>query len=135
MATATDPDGEMSGILRLTVRQSFGEYSICAYHSINERTADAGDEEYNITDEVEEEDDENIFFFSWTNNVFGNPAGNGNIDDRADDVNYNDEDSNGDPIAHETPWTIAAVSSGKFRVVLKHQPWIKGKRILTFNSI
>jgi hypothetical protein len=83
------------------------------------------DPEYDVTEEVEAEGDEHIFFFSWTNDVFSDPSGNGNIDNRADDVNYQDEDINGLPLGLETIWTAGAASSGEFRVVLKHQPDLK----------
>jgi hypothetical protein len=125
--TATDPDGE--GVQNITVN---GPINLAANKSytltialINE-LADPTAAEYNITEEVEEEGDEHLFFFSWTNNVFSNPAGNGNIDNRADAVNYNDQDENGRPLGLITSWTSAsAASSGKFRVMLKHQPELK----------
>ena len=90
--------------------------------------------EYNVTDEVEKEGDEHIFFFAWTNNTFSNPLGNGNIDARADAVNYsggsNSNDGNGKPLGLATMWTSAtpvgmATISGTFRVLLKHQPGLK----------
>ena len=87
--------------------------------------ANASDPAYDVTAEVEEEGDEHMFFFSWTNNVFNDPTGNGNIDNRNDDVNYEDEDANGLPLGLETFWTTASTSSGNFRVVLKHQPELK----------
>jgi hypothetical protein len=40
-------------------------------------------------------------------------------------VNYEDEDANGLPLGLETSWTTGAASSGKFRVMLKHQPALK----------
>jgi hypothetical protein len=125
-ATATDPDGEgvqdieTDGPITLADNTS---YALTI--QLTNELADPGDAGYNITEEVEEEGDEHMFFFSWTNNVFSDPAGNGNIDNRADDVNYNDEDDNGQPIGLETSWTTAAASSGKFQVVLKHQPELK----------
>ena len=83
------------------------------------------DPEYDVTDEVEEEADEHIFFFSWTNNVFSDPSGDGNIDSRTDAVNYEDQDVNGLPIGLATSWTAGVVSSGDFRILLKHQPDLK----------
>jgi hypothetical protein len=125
-ATATDPDGE--GVQDIEIDGPISLADNTTYtltiQLINE-LADPGDAEYNITEEVEEEGDEHMFFFSWTNNVFSDPVGNGNIDNRDDDVNYNDEDVNGQPIGLETSWTTAAASSGKFQVVLKHQPELK----------
>lgn len=125
-ATATDPDGEgvqditTDGPINLAPNTSY----TLSITLINE-LADPGDAEYNITDEVKEEGNEHMLFFSWTNNVFSDPAGNGNIDNRTDEVNYSDEDDNGQPIGLSTSWATAAASSGKFRVVLKHQPELK----------
>jgi hypothetical protein len=90
--------------------------------------------EYKVTEEVEEEGDEHMFFFAWTNNTFSNPTGNGNIDARADAVNYtggaNSIDKNKKPLGLTTTWTAATLSgttsiNGTFRVVLKHQPDLK----------
>ncbi|HEY4656202.1 MAG TPA: hypothetical protein VIH22_16905 [Cyclobacteriaceae bacterium] len=126
VATATDPDGE--GVLDIEVDGPINLAPNTSYNLaialINELT-DPTDPEYNITSEVEEEGDEHMFFFGWTNDVFSDPAGNGNIDNRDDDVNYEDEDVNGLPLGLETSWTTGAVSSGTFRIVLKHQPDLK----------
>ena len=79
-----------------------------------------------ITEEIREEDEEHMFFFGWTGSVFSDPIGDGNIDNRPDPVNYNDQDSNGLPLGLSTNWTTAAsMSSGTLRVILKHQPDIK----------
>jgi len=127
VATATDPDGEgvqdisVDGPISLEINKSY-TLSIALINEL----ADPSDAEYNITDEVEEEGDEHMLFFAWTNNVFADPSGNGNIDNRADDVNYNDEDANGLPLGLSTSWsTSAAAASGTFNVVLKHQPDLK----------
>jgi hypothetical protein len=126
IVTATDPDGE--GVQDIIVDDAINLEAAKNYtltiQLINELAAPS-DPEYNITEEVEEEGDEHMFFFSWTNNVFGDPTGNGNIDNRSDNVNYEDEDSGGLPLGLETSWTTAAASSGKFRVLLKHQPDLK----------
>ncbi len=125
--TATDPDGE--GVQDLTVDGPINLVTNKAYTLTIELInglADPSEEEYDITAEVEEEGDEHMFFFGWTNNVFSNPTGNGNIDTRADAVNYNDEDENGLPLGLSTSWTTAAATaSGTFRVILKHQPDLK----------
>jgi hypothetical protein len=126
VVTATDPDGEgvqdikVDGPINLEAAKSYS-LSIALINGL----ADPSDPQYNITDEVEEEGDEHMFFFSWTNNVFSSPAGNGNIDNRADEVNYEDEDGNGLPLGLTTSWTTASTSSGNFRIILKHQPEIK----------
>ena len=78
-----------------------------------------------MTEEVEEEGHEHLFYFSWTNDVFSDPSGDGNIDNRADAINYGDEDVNGLPLGLETVWTSGPPSSGEFRIVLKHQPDLK----------
>ena len=125
-AVATDPDGEgvqdigIDGPINLAANTSYN----LSIELINE-LAEPSDAEYNITEEVEEEGDEHMFFFSWTNDVFSDPAGDGNIDNRSDAVNYDDEDGQGQPIGLQSSWTTAAASSGTFRVVLKHQPEIK----------
>lgn len=127
VVSATDPDGEgvqdiaVDGPINLAANTTY----TLSLTLINE-LADPTDEEYNITEEVEEEGDEHMFFFGWTNNAFANPAGNGNIDARADAVNYLDEDEGGLPLGLSTSWTTgAAVSNAKFRVILKHQPDLK----------
>jgi hypothetical protein len=123
---ASDPDGDgvqniaPDGPINLAAAKTY----ILTIQLINE-LADPGDAEYNLTAEVEEEGDEHMFFFSWTNNVFNDPTGNGNIDNRSDDVNYEDDDVNGLPLGLETFWTTAGVSSGKFQILLKHQPDLK----------
>lgn len=124
---ATDPDGEgvqdivVDGPINLVKNKSY----TLTVELINQ-LANPTDPEYNITEEVEEEGDEHMFFYSWTNNVFSNPAGNGNIDSRADAVNYNDRDKNGLPLGLSTSWTTReAPASGSFRIILKHQPDLK----------
>jgi len=78
-----------------------------------------------ITEEIMEEADEHIFFFGFTNDIFSNPTGDGNIDDRNDPLNYSDEDSNGLPIGLSTKWITGETVDGELRVVLKHQPDLK----------
>jgi len=85
------------------------------------------DPDEDITTEIQDEDDEHIFFFEFTENYFSDPAGDGNVDNRADSVNYNDQDDNGFPVGLSTTWTAGAHTdaAGEFRVVLKHQPDLK----------
>lgn len=123
VVTATDPDLdgpqdiEIDGAIVLSTNTTY-DLSITLINEL----ADPTDEEYDITAEVEEEGDEHMFFFAWTNNLFSNPAGNGNIDARADALNYQDTDGT-NPIGLETRWVTGAGSgTGTFRVVLKHQP-------------
>ena len=86
-----------------------------------------GAEDEDITAEIEEEADEHMFFFAFTTDIFSDPTGDGNIDDRADDVNYNDEDDNMLPVGLDTNWTTGGetTTTGEFRIILKHQPAIK----------
>lgn len=125
-ASATDPDGEgvqdimVDGPINLTAGTTY----TLTLSLINE-LAEPTDEEYNISDEVEEEGDEHMFFFAWTNDVFSDPTGNGNVDNRVDAVNYEDLDDNGEPLGLVTTWTAGTTSSGTFRVILKHQPDLK----------
>ena len=130
-ATATDPDGEgvqnlrVDGPIALATNKTY----VLTIALIN-GLASPNTPEYDISEEVEEEGDEHMFFFAWTNNVFSNPTGNGNVDNRADAVNYtggaNATDANGLPLGLTTTWTSALnAASGTFRVVLKHQPETK----------
>jgi hypothetical protein len=126
VAFASDPDGD--GVQDITVDGAINLQANTSYTltlTLLNELAEMSSPEYNITDEVEEEGDEHMFFFAWTGNVFSNPAGDGNIDSRQDLVNYNDEDINGLPVGIVTTWTTGTVSSGTFRVVLKHQPQLK----------
>lgn len=126
VVTATDPDGE--GVQDIEVDGSINLSSGVTYTltiDLINGLAEPGSEGYDIGKEVEEEGDEHMFFFAWTGNVFADPVGNGNIDNRADAVNYDDEDANGFPIGLMTRWTAGTTSSGTLRVVLKHQPDLK----------
>ena len=127
VGTANDPDGEgvqdlvIDGPINLATNKSY-TLSITLTNGL----ADITDPAYDITAEVAEESDEHMFFFSWTNTLFFDPAGDGNIDNRKDDVNYQDEDNNGLPLGLKTEWkTEATPASGVFRVMLKHQPELK----------
>jgi hypothetical protein len=126
VVTATDPDGEgvqdvqVDGDIKLAATKSYSLSLTLANGLVK-----PSDPEYDVTEEVEEESDEHIFFFSWTNNIFSDPVGDGNIDRRSDPLNYEDEDVNGLPLGLETFWTAGAVASGDFRIMLKHQPDLK----------
>lgn len=127
VVTATDPDGEgpqgytLSGPVNLVKNTNYG----LSVDLINELQPLTSTERF-ITLEVLEEADEHMFFYGWTGNLFSDPAGNGNIDNRADVVNYLDEDDGGLPLGILTDWTTAnATATGTLRIVLKHQPGIK----------
>lgn len=135
VVSATDPDGEgvqdikVDGPINLAPNKTY----VLTLELIN-GLAKPTDAAYNVTNEVEEEGDEHQFFFAWTNNTFSNPTGNGNIDNRADAVNYtggaNSKDAKGRNLGLTTTWTSAtpvgsAAISGTFRLLLKHQPELK----------
>ncbi len=122
--TATDPDGE--GVQDIEVDGPINLATGVQYVlgiELHNTLVNFGEPGYDITAEVEEEGDEHMFFFGWTGSVFQSPTGDGNIDNRADDMNYVDLDANNEPIGLITTWTTAAATaSGTFRVLLKHQP-------------
>lgn len=131
VVTATDPDGEgiqdivVDGPINLDIDKQY----VLTLALIN-GLVNPNDEAYNITAEVEEEGDEHQFFFAWTNDVFSNPTGNGNIANHAGAVNYtgaaNAMDENGRPLGITTTWTSSLTeATGTFRVLLKHQPDLK----------
>lgn len=124
VVSATDPDGE--GVQDIAVdgpiNLAAGTQYVLTIDLIN-ALVPVGQPGYSITEEVEEEGAEHMFFFSWTGAVFQTPAGDGNIDNRADAVSYVDLDTNGQPIGLITTWTSAgATATGSFRIILKHQP-------------
>jgi hypothetical protein len=123
--SAKDPDGE--GVLELAF---LGEITLDVSKSYTltleiENNLDSPGED--IAGEIEEEDDEHQFFFSFSNDAFSNPAGNGNIDNAADPLNYNDMDGNSNPLGLSTAWTAgsSALSGGTFIIRLQHQPDVK----------
>lgn len=93
-----------------------------------ENTLATDEEEQDVTEEIREEADEHMFFFGFTNGLFTNPTGDGNIGSsgRNDPMNYLDEDENNQPLGLSTSWTTGdAFSDGMFRIILKHQPDLK----------
>lgn len=120
---ATDPDGQGPQDLQA------GEEIVLAANTtytleLELENSTAGED---ITEEIEEEADEHLFFFGWTSDLFSSPTGDGNIDNRNDPVIYNDTDQDQLPLGLSTTWTTADASSGTFRIVLKHQPGIKSE--------
>lgn len=122
VAIAEDPDGEGAAdfeteVINLDINTTYDL-------AIKVENSEEGE---NITEEIEEEDEEHMFFFAFTNNIFSDPAGNGNVDNRTDDVNYSDQDADGNPVGLSTSWTTSGTvsSDGTFQVILKHQPDIK----------
>ena len=83
-------------------------------------------ENENVTEEIEEEADEHMFFFSFTDGMFTSPSGDGNVDNRDHPINYEDKDSNNFPLGLKTTWeTGDAIADKTFNVILKHQPDLK----------
>jgi hypothetical protein len=128
IATATDPDGEGVQSIKTDgpiVLQKSTSY-VLSITLINGLAAPT-DAEYDVTSEVEEEGDEHMFFFSWTGNAFQVPDGDGNIDRRADRVDYTSLDKQGLPLGLTTSWKTAdiATQGATFRILLKHQPMLK----------
>jgi hypothetical protein len=127
VVTATDPDGE--GVQNIAVDSPINLGLSKSYTldiTLINGLADPASAAYDVTSEVREESHEHQFYFSWTNNVFSTPAGDGNVDNRSDAIGYDDKDVNNLPIGLETTWTTStSPASGKFRVLLKHQPDLK----------
>lgn len=74
------------------------------------------------------EDDEHMLFFGWTDGIFSDLTGTGNIGagNHDNSVSYdNPNDDNGYLVGLRTIWTTRATSQSKFRVILKYQPNIK----------
>lgn len=132
--SATDPDGEgvkpiaVDGGINLSRNKTY----VMTIELIN-GLAKPTDPAYNISEEVEEEGDEHQIYFAWTNNIFSNPSGNGNVDNPNDPMNYvggsNSVDINNRPLGLTTTWTAAnppgGTLAGTFRIMLKHQPGLK----------
>lgn len=123
-ARAQDPDG--AGVQELAILDEInlgiGKTYTLTYEIFN--NLETPDED--IGEEIKDEDDEHQFFFSFTENAFTNPAGNGNIDNASDPINYNDNDG-ANPVGLSTTWTTSAtaVTAGEFTVRLQHQPGVK----------
>lgn len=118
-ASFVDPDGEGAGapVIEDIILAANTEYDLTVA-LLNTLGTDPED----ITEEIMEEDDEHMFFFGFTDGIFSNPTGDGNVDSRQDPLNYNDQDDNGLPVGLSTRWTTGAAASGEFNIVLKHQP-------------
>jgi len=129
VVTANDPDGE--GVLDLLADKDIvlnGNTEYILSLEMFNGLADPNSDGYDIGKEVEEEGDEHLLLFGWTNGIFDSPQGNGNVDSRNDPVNYLDSDNKNLPLGLETKWKTAstgAISAGTFRIILKHQPGIK----------
>jgi hypothetical protein len=78
-----------------------------------------------ITGEIQEEGHEHQIYFGFTVGLFSDPTGNGNIENQAGVVDYEDMDENSLPIGLITQWTTGEQSEGEFRSLLKNQAGIK----------
>jgi hypothetical protein len=125
--TATDPDGEgprnieIDAPINLNVAKEY-KLQIMLANGLSSPPID-------ISKEVADEGTDHMFFFGWTGDIFSDPSGNGNIDNRQDVVNYageNSMDEKGLPLGLSTQWTTSpAPASGELRIVLKHLPGLK----------
>lgn len=120
--TASDPDGEGSeeietGTINLPANSSF-QLFIKLDNSITDE---------DVTLEVQDEGTAHLLFFGFTQDIFSQPPGIGNIENREGHVNYIDEDDNGLPIGLITGWQTGDPGNGTFTIVLKHQKDIKSE--------
>lgn len=125
-ASAQDPDGE--GVEELKILSEITLDADKSYTLTFEimNKLDPNDPE-DVGAEIEEEDFDHQIFFGFSENVFANPIGNGNIDNASDPLNYTDEDVNKNPVGLVTSWTTGTslLTGGTFTVRLQHQPDIK----------
>lgn len=124
-ARAEDPDGE--GVEELKIIDEITLDTSKSYTLTFEIFNNLETPGEDIGEEIAEEDDEHQIFFSFSNDAFLTPTGNGNIDDETDPLNYNDEDGNGNPVGLSTSWSTSdtKLTDGFFTVRLQHQPDIK----------
>jgi len=78
-----------------------------------------------LTPIVQQNANDYLFFFAFADEVITSPAGDGNVDNRADPINYNDSDANSLPIGLSTNWTTECVEgmnlAGTFQLLLQYQ--------------
>jgi hypothetical protein len=124
-ALAQDSDGE--GVEELKIVGSIDLDTSKSYTLTIEITNNLETPGEDIGAEITEEADEHQIFFSFTNNSFANPLGDGNIDDASNAINYNDSDGNENPLGLSTSWSTPSttLTGGLFKVVLMHQPGVK----------
>lgn len=121
VATAQDPDGEGPNNIEIVDQIQLAANTKYIL-TIEAENSIAGE---SIAEEIKEEAEEHMFFFGWSNGLFMDPSGDGNIDNREDPLNYVDFDGNELPLGLKTEWTSGAAGTGTLRVILKHQPDIK----------
>lgn len=124
-ASAQDPDGE--GVQELAILDEInltaGETYTLAFEIFNNLESPGED----IGAEILEEADEHQFFYSFSENAFDDPTGDGNIDNASDPMGYDDVDTQGNPVGLQTTWTTSStqLTGGAFTVRLQHQPEVK----------
>lgn len=121
-ARAQDPDGE--GVQELMILDEISLDISKTYQLTLEIFNNLETPVEDIGEEIEEEDDEHQIYYSFSNDAFTSPAGNGNIDNASDAVNYNDFDINSNPVGLLSSWTTSAMqlTGGSFTLRLQHQP-------------
>ena len=121
-ARAQDPDGDGVEDLKIldSVNLDVSKSYTLTFEIMNNLESPGED----IGEEIADEDDEHQIFFSFSNDAFSNPVGDGNIDNASDPINYNDVDGNGNPVGLSTAWTTSSttLTDGTFTVRLQHQP-------------
>ena len=122
LGVAIDPDGaegiqELEEQLTPIMLDANTEY-IMTYNILN--AADPNDVE-GIGEEILEEDNEHQFFYAFSEGLFANPMGNGNVDSASDPLNYEDMDENGNPVGLLTSWTTGDAAMGTFTTRLQRQ--------------
>ena len=124
-ARAKDPDGE--GVEKMEILDEINLSIDKTYKLTFEILNALEDPAEDIGLEIAQEKDEHQFFFSFSNDAFTNPLGNGNIDNASDAINYNDVDGKGRPVGLITTWTTSStqLSKGSFNVRLQHQHGVK----------
>ena len=90
-ATAKDPDG--AGVAELAILDEINLDTSKVYTLTFEIFNNLDTPGENIGDEILEEDEEHQIFFSFSNNAYSIPLGNGNIDNASDPLSYNDSDA------------------------------------------
>ena len=124
-AMAEDPDGP--GVAELEILDEINLDANKSYTLTFEIMNNLETPGEDIGEEINEEDDEHQIFFSFSNDAFSNPLGNGNIDQASGKINYKDFDANNNPVGLSTGWTTSssALTGGTFTVQLQHQPDVK----------
>ena len=124
-ASAQDPDGE--GAQELVIADEITLDTSKTYELTFEIFNNLETPGEDIGEEIFEEDNEHQLFFSFSDNSFATPIGDGNIDNAADSLNYSDNDENGNPVGLVTSWTTPStqISGGIFTARLQHQPDLK----------